>query len=110
MSTIDNFANYSPIHAATITLNKTVTLLNFNTTGARNLTVSGKTTGIGGVTIAANHPASPVSLTGPNDYSGNQTSSNLVMPTAASIRVTFVWRWMIEYGRGSRNTLPDKQT
>ncbi len=76
--TINNFAAYSPTLAAQITLNKGLILNNSDSSSPfTTLTVSGKITGVGGLTITGSNIASETILSNAtNDYSGGTTVSS----------------------------------
>jgi len=86
--TIDNYANYSPTVAGGITLNKSLTLYNTNTSGVQSLTVSGAISGTGGLAIAGSTAANPVILSGSNSFSGNTT---MFSGSAATLQIANVY-------------------
>jgi autotransporter-associated beta strand protein len=73
--TINNFANYSPTLAGSITLNKDLILRNTNGSGGNNLTVSGTVGGTGGLQINSTHANNTVTFSGTGNQSGT-TSVN----------------------------------
>ncbi len=73
-ATISNFSNYNPTLAATLTLDKGLTLSNTDSGApfSQVLTVSGKVTGAGGLTLTGNNVGSQIVLANTtNDYLGS---------------------------------------
>jgi len=73
---IDNYTNWTPVLAGTMTLNSGVTLRNASSTGSVFM-VGGVITGTGGLTILNSGAAtSPIVLSGSNTFSGVTTMSS----------------------------------
>lgn len=88
--TINNYANYSPIFAGAITLNKNLTVYNGNASGVRAITIGGNISGGGGLQITAANIADPIILSGSNSFSGGVMlySGNLIINSTNAFGAT----------------------